>query len=386
MELNSAKKKEAEPEESSLAEFNDRTGVGAQAGKLLPKPSSLKSRNKALEKLRRMQAAKATSSSGPIEEGDDEELFSSGMKDLVDALQRGGPPAAKEWISKRHDLLERHELLRHAVNSTDGPNKQALGQMLDDLKKENGDKLASILKDADALKTALHKMDAKAMAAAEAGNSAGLRNFRSLFNSSTSNKLDGPSEALTLASRLQSRFGTAHFAEALKEMRTQLASQMHMMNKASELGPKVWLSMSDANSFRTIQSTHAIAMDLRRDLSDAKIVPRKNEGEATIVLLSIPGLNADAAVKLKEGVVGRDDLSPKQRADMYRLFAKAVNTLPITLWPEDKSSQRTALIGELRDLSGSSADEMKKPKETPEEKLERTLREQIKRLKHGSRL
>lgn len=373
-------KKGAEAETTPLAEFNERVGMMPHHSKA-PVQATLVSRNRTNQR-RPLQETQMGTFPGSGDKDDDEELFSSGQMKLVGELRRGGEQAAKDWLSKKHDPLERHELLRYAINkSGDEGDKRAFSNLMDNLMKEHGGEIKSALKDADTLKTAVHKMGAMSNAEAGAGDSATLRGFRSLFSSTANNKLNEPSDALSLATRLQDRFGADHFASALKEMRSQLSSQMRTMNKGSELGPKMWLSMSDASNFRAIQSAHATAGDLRKDLSDAKITPRKKEGDATLALLGVPGLSPNMAGKLADDVVGRNDLSSQQRAHMYRLLAKAVGTLPTTLWSDDKQPQRLDLISELRNLSGSSANEAQKSRETKEAKLERMLREQVKRLK-----
>lgn len=373
-------KKGVESETTPLAEFNDRAGMLMHHLKAHPH-TSLANRGKTLSNQRRqLQATEMSTLPGSGDQDDDEQLFSSGRMKLVGELQRGGEQAAKQWLSQNHDLLERHELLRHALNNSSDQDKPALGRLMEDLKKEHGAELSSVLRDADALKTAVHKMDTMSHAAG-AGDSAALRGFRSLFNSNANNKLNEPSDALSLATRLQNRFGVDQFANALKEMRSQLAAQMRSIDKSSELGPKMWLSMSDAANFRAIQSAHATAGDLRKSLSDANIVPRTKEGSTTIALLGVPELGSNMAGKLADDVVGRKDLSSQQKANMYRLCARAVETLPLTLWPDDKHSQRMDLISKLRNLSGSSASEVQKQRETKEAKLERRLREQASLLK-----
>lgn len=371
-------KKDAAAETTSLAEFNERVGIMPQHGKA-PVQATLVSRSRTNQR-RQLEETPMAGLMGTGDTDDDEKLFSSGQLKLVGELRRS-PEHAKQWLEKNHDLLERHELLRYAINNSSGEDKEAFGRLMDDLKKEHGEKLQSVLNDADAIKTAVHKMGAMSNTAAGAEDSAALRGFRSLFNSTANNNLNEPSDALSLATRLQSRFGVDHFSNALKEMRSQLGSQMHSMNKRSELGPKMWLSMSDASNFRAIQSAHGIAGDLRKSLSDANIVPRTKEGSTTITLLGVPGLDSNMAGKLANDIVGRNDLSSQQKANMYRLCAMAVETLPLTFWPEDKQSQRRDLIGELRNLSGSSASEAGKKRETEATKLERMLREQVNLLK-----
>lgn len=369
--LDAAAAQKATAEHIALAEFNAR--VGLQQNVATPTRVSLASLNRPVfQKRGAAPTEKTVSAQGRTENRDEDDPFETETAQLLNVLHRNGSGAMKEWLSQRHDPLERHELLRHAIeNSSDG-DRAALNEAMQDLVREHGGTLKTALKDAAALKTAVHHMDALSRTDGLAAGS--LRATRSLFNVSEDGKLDGPTSALALATRLQARFGSANFSKALKEASAQVGAQMREKNAAP--GPRMWLSMSDAASFNAIQSAFSIGCDLRRNLSDANVVPQANEGETAIALLGTAS-DTGSARKLAERVAGDEQLSMKQKADSYRLVGRAVESLPVTLWPEEKLPQRMDLIDELRSLGGAAAEGLRQARVTKDARLEQMLRQQI---------
>lgn len=360
---------EAQPETTPLAEFNEQAGVKPHHSKS-HKHASLAHRSRLLSNLRGL--SKAAPNTEKRADMSDDDLFGSEMSLLLDVLHGGGEEALEEWMSKRHDPLERHELLEHAVENSSNEDKAALSQALSKLKSEHGEVIASALKDANALRSAVHQMDTLSQAA----GSARAHGAYAIFDFSDSKKPVGPSSPLDLANRLMDKFGAEHFGEALKKTRSELGSQMRQAQGA-ELGPRMWLSMSSAASFNAIQSTFAIGVNLRVSLSEANIEPQAKEGETVCTLLSLTAGGGEEAEELANRLAGRDGLSPKQQANMFRLIAQAVDALPLTLWQEARRDVRMNLIAELKTLGGAFSSQAQQTKESADVTLERRLRQEL---------
>lgn len=208
----------------------------------------------------------------------------------------------------------------------------------------------------------------------QAADAAGRGGGSAIFDFSDSKKPEGPRSPLDLANRLMERFGAEHFGEALKKTRSEVGHQMRLMQGA-ELGPRIWMSMSGAASFNAIQSTFAIGVKLRVSLSEANIEPQAKEGETVCILLGLTMGGAQGAEELANRLVGRDGLSPKQQANMFRLIAQTVDALPFTLWPEARLDVRMNLIDELKTLGSAFSSQAQQTKESADVKLERKLRQ-----------
>lgn len=370
------------PETTPLAEFNEQAGMKPHHTKSHTHASSA-NRNRLLTNLRRLQATTKTPQNAEKRDDEsDDELFKSEMSLLLGALHGGGEGALKEWMSKRHDPLERHELLEYAIENSSGEDKVALSKAISELKSEHGEVLASAMKDANAIRSAVHQMITLSQAdGADASLGGGsIFSFSSESQAGKNKTSESPSSALDLANRLMDKFGEEYFAEGLKKARSELSSQMRL-KQGADLGPKMWLSMSNAVSFNAIQSTFAIGMELRRNLSEANIVPQAKEGETTRTLLNLAMNGTQGAEELATHLVGKDGLSPKQLANTFRLIAQAVDALPLTLWPAEHMGRRMNLIDELRTLGGTFSSQMQQTKESKDAKLERMLRQELAILK-----
>jgi hypothetical protein len=175
-----------------------------------------------------------------------------------------------------------------------------------------------------------------------------------------------------LAKSLMDRFGADNFIGALGGLRSKMAAEFRT-RPADRAGPRLWLSLTDAASFNVVQSSFALAGDLRRDLSEqAKLVGKASQAETALALLGATEQGRGRADTLVGQIADSKALTELQQMHLYRLTGQAVEKMPMTAWPKD-SAQRMNLLGELRTLVSDLCEKMPRAA-TTEAQLEQKMR------------
>lgn len=338
---------------TSVSEFNQRAGV-TKTPLIHDKPRSLPDRFLATQlRLQRRPAPGLRSAARRIEHPQ----LAAAASVLVDALQHGEGPALEARLATEYDALERHTLLRRAREQLDEGGlpaagkshlKDQLNQMMADLMDGFGDVIRSGLRDAQAFETALGKMLALS-AGDRQPDAAGALELRQLYGAKGAGTLEAPFTPLALVKSLQEKFGADHVRDAMASLRTSLSGDLR---STTATGPRLWLSLSDAACFNTVQTSFVLADDLRRGLFErAHVLPRTGQLGTALALLEVAESAMTTADALVDQVVERKGLAALQLVQACMLVRHAVERLALTAWREEHLAHRMHLLDELRALA-----------------------------------
>ncbi|WP_211474743.1 hypothetical protein [Collimonas humicola] len=344
---------------TELAEFNERAGV-PHGGHHHHAHVSLHHRRLTTIPRRRTSSTAQNSGTGG-HAGDVDDLHAAGQE-LLQALRRGDREQASDMLAGDYDALERHALLRDARSQIDSGDlseaekdqlKDDLNGMLSDLMDSHGDVIRTGLKDAGGFESALGEMDALAKANNENHDPDTLRSLRSQYGAKGEGRLDAPLTPMALAKSLQKKFGMDNFSQALGDLRGKMSLDFRV-NPAKSAGPRLWLSLSDAAAFNAVQSSFAIAGDLRRDLSErAGITLKLNQAGTAVALLGAAELGVTRADAFVSHLTDSKDGAALKKIQLYMLIRQALEKLPITMWRPENLHLRTTLLDGLRALASA---------------------------------
>ena len=265
--------------------------------------------------------------------------------EALEQLRHGGEAAMDTYLSSQFDMLERHSLLRHAISNSDGKDRDVLEQAMGRLLEQHGESIKVGLGHAAEFQTALHAMDSRAAESGKAYDPGALQQLRAMYGAK--GKLEAPLTALSLAKTLLEKFGHGNFMQALAGLRSTMASSLRA--QGGDLGPRMWLSMSDAASFNVVQSGFAIGRELRAKLHQAGIMPHASDAATGIALLGVAEKeNGDIDIFVTKIVAGPGMQTPLQRVFAHKHLGDAIAMLPASLWPLDKQADRLELLGGLK--------------------------------------
>lgn len=315
-----------------------------------------------------------------------EDLHAAGMG-VLEALHKGERSALEDRLDDTYDPLERYSLLRYVHAKIDESDfshaekerlKHDLDGMLDDLMGRHGEAIRAGLKNKDAFESALGKMDALSAGSSAEHHPGSLAELRALYGSRSDGKTEMGLTPMGLAKSLMDRFGAGNFISALGGLRSKMASEFRT-RPAAQPGPRLWLSLADAASFNTVQTSFALAGDLRRTLSEsAKVVSKAGQAETALALLGATEPGRGRAEPVVGQIADSKALTPLQQMQLYRLTRLALEKMPMTAWPKDTPAQRMNLLDELRVLAAIVCDKMPRAA-TPAEQLEQKMRDKVQR-------
>lgn len=294
------------------------------------------------------------------------------VADALDRLHHTNEAGMESYLSSKYDALERHTLLRHAIANSDGEDREILESALAKLEDQHGQAVKVGLGHSAAFQTALHVMDIQAAQSGKTHNPDVLRQLRAQYGAKGNDKVDAPLTALTLANSLLEKFGHDNFTQALAGLRSTMSSNLRA--QGGELGPRMWLSMSDAASFNAVQSSFAIGRELRAKFAVAGIRPRANDAATGVALLGVAEKENSDVDTFAKKIVSGGAQTPLQKILTYKHLAHAVAMLPTTLWSSDK--ERLHLLDGLTQRT-RDADAKLPTSQTSVHSLERHLRNAV---------
>ncbi|MET3130420.1 hypothetical protein AAKU55_000673 [Oxalobacteraceae bacterium GrIS 1.11] len=288
----------------------------------------------------------------PASVDDEHGALRAGAAELLEALSDsddGGK--AEERLAERYDPLQRYVLLSKAAEmldqQEDGLGKDELSGKLDtmlaDLMAQHGAAITSGLEQADALDGALELMSQPAPGTDGADS---MRQLRAQYGPKGGGALEQPLTPAGLFASLLERAGAARVGKALSALRKKMADSLYVKGRG---GPRLWLSLSDAASFNVVQTSYAMAGDLRRDLSEqAAVAPRADQAETAAILLNLGQGDGEQADTMLERIVGPEKMSPLRQVAALRLLRGVVGKLPPAIWSQAGHAQRQPLIENLQ--------------------------------------
>ncbi|HYD63147.1 MAG TPA: hypothetical protein VEC35_22525 [Noviherbaspirillum sp.] len=368
---------------TSVSEFNQRAGV-AKAPLIHHKPRSLQDRFLATQTRPQRRPGQASRSAQRSEHPQ----LSAAASALVDALQHSERPDLEERLATEYDPLERHTLLRRARELLDegalpaaGKShlKDQLNQMMTDLMDGFGDVIRSGFQHSQAFETALGKMVALS-AGDRLPDAAGALELRQLYGAKGAGKVEAPLTPLALVKSLQEKFGANHVRDAMASLRSSLSGDLR---STTATGPRLWLSLSDAACFNTVQTSFVLADDLRRGLFErAQVLPKTGQVATALALLEAAESAMTTGDALIDQIVERKGLAALQLMQAYMLVRHALERLAFTAWSEDHLTHRMHLLDELRALAHGAGGSVP-ASWSAEGQLESTLRTRLRPPRDG---
>lgn len=366
-----------------LAEFNDLVGLKPRGHH---NPVTLK-QGLVQPRTARLQQRRTANASPLDAAADTDEHLHAASSDVLGALRSGGRSGLEERLSDSYDPLERHALLEYTRAKVDESDfseaeknrlKKDLDGMLAELDGKHGDEIGIGQKNKVAFESALGEMNALSAGSHAHDHAGSLTQLRALYGSRGNGKTEMGLTPMGLAKSLIDKFGAGNFIGALGGLRSKMASDFR--NKpADRAGPRLWLSLTDAASFNVVQSSFALAGDLRRDLSErAKVVGKGTQAETAVALLGVTEQGRGRADPLLSQIADIKTLDEKQKMQLFALTRQAVEKMPMTAWPKDVPAQRMNLLDELRTLGVNVCDKMPRTA-TSAEQLEQKMRGVVQR-------
>jgi hypothetical protein len=307
-------------------------------------------------------------------EEDDEPIRDAATK-TVSRLREKGRQGLEEELEGEYDPLQRYALLHNAlteVKEQDLPPKEKeelkdqLNGMMSDLMAKHRDQIRKGMKDQKEITAAVQAM--------AGGGSASLRELRFLYGAKGTGVFDSPLTPLAMAKALHERFGADNFNSGMASLRTKMSSEFHV-DAQKGMNPRFWLCMTDASAFNAVQSTYAIAAELRRDLVEkANIMPRSTHATVTVSLLGVVDAGKSKVSSLVTQIHDFKDTDSVMKGRVYEQILLAIRKLPTTLWAHDKLSQRLEVLEDLSKQIGVAYRGMP-TLETGVERAERKWRE-----------
>jgi hypothetical protein len=283
---------------------------------------------------------------------------------LLSVLRRRGEMDTTTGQDQRYDPLERYQLLQAVLQRLDNEDMpadekkrvaQRVHALSDELQRKHGDDLERARPALALMKDTIDEMGL-------AGLSADA--LRARLGSAGK-----PLEPMELATKLLDQVGEERFAKALATVSTGTLAVLRTRTG----GPKLWMSLKDADAIRTIYSSTAAAGDLRAKLGAINVRPRTSRAGMALQLMSIAQSGKLKATSLIAEMIKVDELTPLALARTYVVVRETIAGLPLTMWPADKSA-RLEILAELHgQVTGAYARMPARP--TRDQRREQALRE-----------
>lgn len=258
-------------------------------------------------------------------------------RDMEDPLQR------QMLLEQARDML--------ALQPDDGSGqREAVGAKLDAMQAaltaRHGPAIAQGRHHADAFEGALAALHAAAPAA---GGDASLSALRRQFGAVADGGRAAPLVPTALLDILLSRAGQAGAAAALGRPPAQLHAELHQRGRA---GPRLWLSLQDAACFQLVNTSYALAGELRREVSEqAATAPLAAQDTLARLLLRLGEPDVGQAEPLLRQLADMERLTPRQRAGACGALRGVIARCPDAMWGGEALPQRKRLLDQLKEMT-----------------------------------
>lgn len=281
----------------------------------------------------------------PAAQDDHDSPLKSAAAQLIASLEQSGDDDGKRWQGPE-DPLQQEMLLEQARQQLDclvddgSGRHEAIGARLDALQAElgarHGPAIAQGKRDADAFEGALATLDAAP---------ATLSALRQQFGAPASGRRDAPLAPSALLDVMLRNAGPS--GTALGRPPAQLHEELRRHGRS---GPRLWLSLQDAATFQLVNTSFALAGDLRRELSErAGCAPLAGQGELARLLLGMGEADGGQAAPLLRQLVDMERLSPRQRGAACQVLRATVARCPDGMLGGAAPSRRQGLLEQLQD-------------------------------------
>jgi hypothetical protein len=124
------------------------------------------------------------------------------------------------------------------------------------------------------------------------------------------------------------------------------------LRRRGRSGPRLWLSLQDAACFQLVNTSYALAGDLRRELSEqAETAPLAGQGALARLLLRLGEPEVGQAEPLLRQLADMRRLTPRQRAAACRALRGVIARCPDGMWGGEALPQRNRLLDQLQQMT-----------------------------------
>ncbi|MFB9241711.1 hypothetical protein IV454_18735 [Massilia antarctica] len=272
---------------------------------------------------------------------------------LIESLAQPGEDGRERWQGTQ-DPLQQQMLLEQARQQLDeqaddgSGRRDTVGARLDAMQAglgaRHGAAIAEGRRHADAFEGALATLDA----AAPGASAPTLSALRRQFGAPASGRRDSPLAPAALLDILLAHADQAGTAGALGRPPARLHEELRRRGRS---GPRLWLSLQDAACFQLVNTSYALAGELRRELSErAGTAPLAGQGALARLLLGLGEADAGQAAPLLRQLVDMERLTPRQRAAACQSLRATIARCPDAMWSGAAPSQRPRLLDQLQEL------------------------------------
>ena len=263
-----------------------------------------------------------------------------------DGLERGRD---NEDPLERQLLLDQARELLQQLPDDGAGRREAVGAKLDAMQAGltalHGPAIAQGKAHADAFEGALAALEA----AAPAGGSGALSAWRRQLGAHADGRRPAPLAPAALLDILLARAGQAGAAAALGRPPAQLHAELRHRGRS---GPRLWLSLQDAACFQLVNTSFALAGELRRAVSEqAATAPLAAQDALARLLLRLGEPEVGQAEPLLRHLADMERLTPRQRAGAGGALRGVIARGPDGMWGGDAQPQRKRLLDQLQDMT-----------------------------------
>jgi hypothetical protein len=327
--------------------FDDIAGV-KQEDHTKKQAKTLRQRQQTTVQQRNRNAQRKSVRSAALTLDDHDAPIKDASSSTLAALRGKGREQTEEDLEREYnDPLQRYSLLHNTLSELEDRDmpaaekeelKEHLNGMLSDLVAKHRDAIRKGLRDQTEVAASMQAM---------AGNNASLREIRFLYGAKGAGVFDSPLSPLAMAKALHERFGADNFTSGMGGLRTRMSTEFHAEPEKG-MNPRFWLCMTDAAAFNAVQSTHAIAGELRRDLIEkAHVMPKASNAAVTVSLLGVVDAGKSKVNSLVSQIYDLNEADPVQKGRVYEQVLLAVRKLPHSFWPQEKLAQRMEVVEDL---------------------------------------
>jgi hypothetical protein len=327
--------------------FQDMAGV-QQEDHTRKQQKTLRERQQTTVQQRNRNAQRKSVRNSIINPDDHDAPIRDASANTLAALRGKGREQTEDELEREYnDPLQRYSLLHNTLAELDERDmpaaekeelKEQLNGMLSDLVAKHYDDIHRGLRDQAEVAAAMQAM---------AANNVSLREIRFLYGAKGTGVFDSPLSPFAMAKALHERFGAENFTSGMAGLRTRMSSKFHAEPEKG-MNPRFWLCMTDAAAFNSVQSTYAIATEMRRDMIEkANVMPRASNAAMTVSLLGVVDAGKSKINSLVTQVCDIHEADAVQKVWIYDTVLTAIRRLPHNYWSQEKLPQRLEVIDEL---------------------------------------
>lgn len=300
----------------------------------------------------------------------EEERLEEAIDSLLAVLKHDSDTNNSSDLEERYDPLERFQLFEETLKRLereDMPSSEKK-RIRERLQHMSGDLYRRHRRELEGARPAMDKLQDIAEQMGIAG----------LSGDALRSRLGAPGkplEAMDLATKLFDKVGDDGFMKAMSAVSKGMLGDLRTRMD----GLKLLMSLKDAEAISIIRSSFKAAGDLRTQLGPLNVRTRMSPAAMAIQLMSIAQSGKIKAGSLISEMLDLDNVRPHTLARAFIVTRETLDTLPLSMWPADKSAKQEILAELHAQIVGAFANLPAKP--TREQRLEQFLRGRLRSIR-----